>query len=509
MEVPEGTEPRYLLTAQDRQQGLEFSVNGVAAPAWRRWLRSGDVIQLMRQRISPPVWSTGFVMDFFPEARAFTVPLDLLDVEPVAAEVPDDHLAVANAASIRGQLEYFMARRLDELGRPGLGTHHIVVQGPTHGDLYLHISQPLTPNAAQVEAHLQATTFWDGQLLVHDTDHSVGYVSYFASSQPNSRLFTALVPSPTVDSTMVFQIDPHEPHISRHVFLMGHLRPAPVRRLRQGLFIEMRHVDLCQEPGLQLLQTSAQLRRKSAAGAADPPDVINQEQAVEGGSLSILPASHIVHAQALDPAHQYNAVEGGSASILPALLAASEGETEGAPVPVPGPTHQCHAVEGGSMSILPASHTAHNIVTPFGRRRLPLERSCPQPLAGAMSSITSASPSPAPMPPGAPRCISLAGCGLTAEEGSVEEFQRWVPWDPEQWFLGTLNNGPPGRHGLKMSIGMWTYCSGKSMPLVPAAVRLLVASVGPFCPRVLQGLPSHPSRLQKTWRSARAPRSTC
>eukprot|EP00439_Symbiodinium_sp_Y106_P000674 s1035_g1.t1 len=161
VEVPEGTEPRHLLTAQDRQQGFEFSVNGVAAPAWRRWLRTGDVIQLMRTRISPPVWSTGFVMDFFPEARAFTVPLHLLDVEPVAAEVPDDNLAVANAASIRGQLEYFMARRLDELGRPGLGTHHVVVQGPTHGDLYLHISQPLTPDVAQVEEYLQATTFWD------------------------------------------------------------------------------------------------------------------------------------------------------------------------------------------------------------------------------------------------------------------------------------------------------------------------------------------------------------
>ena len=361
VEVPEGTEPRHLLTAQDRQQGFEFSVNGVAAPAWRRWLRTGDVIQLMRTRISPPVWSTGFVMDFFPEARAFTVPLHLLDVEPVAAEVPDDNLAVANAASIRGQLEYFMARRLDELGRPGLGTHHVVVQGPTHGDLYLHISQPLTPDVAQVEEYLQATTFWDRQLLVHDTDHSVGYVSYFASSQPNTRLYTALVPTPTVDSTLVFQIDPHEPHLSRHVFLMGHLRPAPVRRLRQGLFIEMRHVDLPQEPGLQLLQTHVQVRRKASPDVTVlPRRPADMHSAVEGGSLSILPA----------PPRVSDAPQSSGLRVLSVQGRMRRTEASADVAPCLNSTNPCQAVEGGSMSILPAPLTAHNVVTPFGRRQL-------------------------------------------------------------------------------------------------------------------------------------------
>ena len=260
VEVPEGTMPSRVLTATDRAQNREISINGVAAPAWRRWLRTGDVVQVMRKRISPPVWTAGAAMDFFPEARALTVPLDLLDVEQLPASASDDYLHT-NAASIKGQLEYFMARRLDELGRFAPHNQYVVVQGPTHGDLFLHTPQHLSPSAAQVEAFLQATTFWDAQLLVHDTDYSAGPVSFFATSQPNNRLHTALVPSTSLVNTVVFQIDPLDPQISGHVFLDSHVRPAPIRHLRQGLFIEMRHVSLPAEPGLQLLQKQAVLLR--------------------------------------------------------------------------------------------------------------------------------------------------------------------------------------------------------------------------------------------------------
>ena len=193
-----------------------------------------------------------------------------------------------NVASIQGQLEFFLARRLDMMGRAGRNMQHVLLQGPTHGDLLLHLNMPLSPSAAQLEEFLLGCDFWDSSLLIHDTKHVLGPVSIFASSQPNVRALTALVPSTTVDNLIVVQIDPDRPELTGHVFWKPHLHPAAIRSLRQGMFIHMRHRDLPRGEGLYLLQTGARLTRTSrAARPASPvsdaaPQVPNDATAPEG-----------------------------------------------------------------------------------------------------------------------------------------------------------------------------------------------------------------------------------
>ncbi|OLQ10081.1 hypothetical protein AK812_SmicGene6223 [Symbiodinium microadriaticum] len=271
VETQLGTMPTQVMSADDRRQERHISINGVALPIWRRSLRHGDVVQILHRRISPPVWSAGSTLDFYPEARGITVPMELLDIEQPPDDLGSDDIDAHNIASIQCQIEFFLAGRLNSMGRPGRIMQHVLVQGPTHGDLLLHLELPTSPSVAQLEDFLLGCDFWDRNLIIYDTKHVLGPVSIFATTPPNVRALTALVPSTTVDNLIVVQLDPDRPSLTGHVFWRPHLRPAPVRTLTQGMFVHLRHIDLPIGEGLQLLQVGATLRKTNVEHAPASP----------------------------------------------------------------------------------------------------------------------------------------------------------------------------------------------------------------------------------------------
>ena len=218
--------------------------------------------------------------------------MTLLDIETPPEGLGAADVDAHNIASIQGQLEYFLAGRLNSMGRPHRLAQHVLVQGPTHGDLLLHLDLPLSPTVAQLEEFLLGCDFWDSSLLLHDTGHVLGPVSIFATSQPNVRALTALVPSCTVDNLIVVQLDPDRPALTGHVFLKPHVQPAAVRRVSQGMFVHLRHIDLPIGEGLQLLQVSAKVTTKPLpqAPALTPGQAAPSVRAAQADASLAVPA---------------------------------------------------------------------------------------------------------------------------------------------------------------------------------------------------------------------------
>ena len=381
--------PSQLLDENDRRHAWYYSVNGVAAPIWRRSVRHGDVIQVLPKRVSPPVWSAGSVLDFFPEARGMLVPMSLLDVERPPDGMDDAAIGAHNVASIQGQLEFFLAGRLDMMGRPGRCMQHVLLQGPTHGDLLLHLNLPLSPSAAQLEEFLLGCDFWDSSLLIHDTKHVLGPVSIFASSQPNVRALTALVPSTTVDNLIVVQLDPDQPELSGHVFWKPHLHPAAIRSLRQGMFIHMKHRDLPRGEGLCLLQTGVQIRKAPRAALPDGPATGHVNEPLRQADLTAGEGPSLLQDGATLPKTLADATPGGAkpdGTGSPKVAIPTPWGRRTIPSFAPSVQTGCNSLVQGPVKRSQLPDVSPSLVPDTAacdRRRVFLDRSVPEPRSGA------------------------------------------------------------------------------------------------------------------------------
>ncbi|OLQ04656.1 hypothetical protein AK812_SmicGene12235 [Symbiodinium microadriaticum] len=384
--LPRGTVAEQVLPYALQSQGWALSVNGVAASCLRRSLETGDMIFLSRPNKPVPGFHFGHAVLLMPHLRVLTLPISLVDARSVSQPLS---LAQTrdNSAIMRDELTRHINARIHLMGRAAPGLYPVTVMGMHHGPIMLYMPGP-EPSLEHVQLVLDSIPEMPAGVQAFPCEAFPGETLIFVTADPEAGTATAIVASTLgfgLDNLISLPLLPTQQHLGTAVYLAPGYVAEPFTRPQNGHYIRRTRVSL---PGSGTSMAS-----------------LNSGLAQAKNARLCLQA----HAKGIESPR----------CPVP---------TQHKPLPLPPPGAQV------------------NIVTPLGRRKLPILKSGGDaPSRNGAGLVTPVQGSPEgddtgditpyrPVAPSVPVPLDLAALPLTAAPKSRDELKRCITDLKQPWF---------------------------------------------------------------------------
>ncbi|CAE7453068.1 unnamed protein product [Symbiodinium microadriaticum] len=228
-----------------QSQGWALSVNGVAASCIRRSLETGDVIFLSRPNKPVPGFHFGHAVLLMPHLRVLTLPIPLVDAKPVPQQLT---LAQTrdNSAIMRDELTRHINARLHLMGSAGSGLYPVTVMGMHHGPVMLYLPGP-EPSLEHVQIVLDSIPEMPAGVQAFPCEAFPGETPIFVTADPEAGTATAIVASTLgfgLDNLISVPLLPTQQHLGTAVYLAPGYVAEPFVRPPNGHYIRRTRVSL-------------------------------------------------------------------------------------------------------------------------------------------------------------------------------------------------------------------------------------------------------------------------